>query len=310
MKIAKNFSELIGHTPMLELCKIEKEFGLKAKIFAKLEGLNPGGSIKDRVACSMIDEAEKNGMLKPNSLIIEPTSGNTGIGLAAVAAERGYRCIIIMPDTMSIERRAVLKALGAELILIDGALGMTGCIAKAKELLEENPCSFMPAQFKNPANPLAHILTTGPEMVEQTDGKIDIFVAGSGTGGTVSGCGKYLKDHIPGVKIVAAEPASSPLLSGKGPAAKHKIQGIGPNYIPDNVDFEVIDEVISVTDEDAYKFGRMIAAKEGYLAGISSGAALAVSARLAKTAEFSGKLIVTLLPDTGERYLSTELYEV
>ena len=216
MKIAKNFSELIGNTPMLELCKIEEELSLEAKIFAKLEGLNPGGSIKDRVACSMIDEAEKNGMLKPNSLIVEPTSGNTGIGLAAVAAERGYRCIIIMPDTMSIERRAVLKALGAELILIDGALGMTGCIAKAKELLEENPGSFMPAQFKNPANPLAHILTTGPEMVEQTDGKIDIFVAGSGTGGTVSGCGKYLKEHVPGVKIVAVEPANSPLLSGKG----------------------------------------------------------------------------------------------
>ena len=304
MKIAKNFSELIGNTPMLELCKIEEELGLEARIFAKLEGLTPGGSIKDRVACSMIDEAEKNGMLKPDSLIIEPTSGNTGIGLAAVAAERGYRCIIIMPDTMSVERRAVLKALGAELILIDGALGMTGCIAKANELLSENPGSFMPAQFKNPANPLAHILTTGPETVEQMDGKIDIFVAGSGTGGTVSGCGKYLKKHVPGVKIVAVEPANSPLLSGTAPAGKHKIQGIGPNYIPDNVDFSVIDEIVSVSDEDAYEFGRMIAAKQGYLAGISSGAALCAAVELAKKPENKGKNIVVIFPDTGNRYLS------
>ncbi len=304
MKIAKNFSELIGNTPMLELCRIEKELGLKAKIFAKLEGLNPGGSIKDRVACSMIDEAEKKGMLKPDSLIIEPTSGNTGIGLAAGAAERGYRCIIIMPDTMSIERRAVLKALGTELILIEGSLGMTGCIAKAKELLEENPGSFMPAQFKNPANPLAHILTTGPEMVEQMDGKIDIFVAGSGTGGTVSGCGRYLKDNVPGVKIVAVEPAASPLLSGKAPAGKHKIQGIGPNYIPDNVDFGVIDEVVSVSDENAYEYGRMIAEKQGYLAGISSGAALCAAVELAKRPENEGKNIVVIFPDTGNRYLS------
>ena len=308
MKIARNFSELIGNTPMLELCAIEKELGLEAKIFAKLEGLNPGGSIKDRVACSMIDEAEKSGILKPGSLIIEPTSGNTGIGLAAVAAERGYRCIIIMPDTMSIERRAVLKALGAELILIEGSLGMTGCIAKANELLAENPGSFMPAQFKNPANPLAHILTTGPEMLEQTDGKIDIFVAGSGTGGTVSGCGKYLKDNIPGVKIVAVEPAESPLLSKKGPAAKHKIQGIGPNYIPDNVDFSVIDEVIGVSGEEAYEYGRMIAAKEGYLAGISSGAALCAAVKLAKLPENKGKNIVTIFPDTGNRYLSGDYF--
>ena len=309
MKIAKNFSQLIGNTPMLELCRIEKDEQLEARIFAKLEGLNPGGSIKDRVACSMIDEVEKSGVLKPNSLIIEPTSGNTGIGLAAVAAERGYRCIIIMPDTMSIERRAVLKALGAELILIDGALGMTGCIAKARELLEENPGSFMPAQFKNPANPLAHILTTGPEMVDQMDGKIDIFVAGSGTGGTVSGCGKYLKDNVPGVKIVAVEPAASPLLSGKGPAAKHKIQGIGPNYIPDNVDFDIIDEVVSVSNEDAYAYGRMIAAKEGYLAGISSGAALCAAIELAKRPENKGKNIVTIFPDTGNRYLSGDYFE-
>ncbi len=304
MKIARNFSELIGGTPMLELCRIEKELELEAKIFAKLEGLNPGGSIKDRVACSMIDEAEKNGMLKPNSIIIEPTSGNTGIGLAAVAAERGYRCVIIMPDTMSIERRTVLKALGAELILIDGALGMTGCIAKAKELLEENPGSFMPAQFRNPANPLAHMLTTGPEIVEQTDGKIDIFVAGSGTGGTVSGCGKYLKENVPGVKIVAVEPAESPLLSGKGPAGKHKIQGIGPNYIPDNVDFSVIDEIMEVSGEEAYEYGRMIAAKEGYLAGISSGAALCAAVKLAENPENKGKNIVVIFPDTGNRYLS------
>ncbi len=306
MKVAKNFSELIGNTPVLELCKIEQEENLSAKIFAKLEAFNPGGSIKDRVACSMIEEAEKEGVLKPGSLIIEPTSGNTGIGLAAVAAQKGYRCIIIMPDTMSIERRAVLKALGAELILVEGTLGMTGCIAKAKELLEQNPGSFMPAQFKNPANPLAHIKTTAPEMVEQLDGKIDIFVAGSGTGGTVSGCGKYLKEHIKGVKIVAVEPANSPLLSQKGPAGKHKIQGIGPNYIPDNVDFDVIDEVVCVTDEEAYEYGRLLAKKEGILCGISSGAALCAAVKLAKLPENSGKNIAVIFPDTGNRYLSDD----
>ncbi len=308
MKIAKSFSELVGNTPMLELCKIEKDENLKARIFAKLEGLNPGGSIKDRVACSMIDEAEKNGVLKPNSLIIEPTSGNTGIGLAAVAAERGYRCIIIMPDTMSIERRAVLKALGAELILVDGALGMTGCIEKANELLKENPNSFMPAQFKNPANPLAHIKTTGPEILDQMDKKVDIFVAGSGTGGTVSGCGRYLKENIPNVKVVAVEPLGSPLLSGKGPAGKHKLQGIGPNYIPDNVDMSVIDEVIPVSDDDAYEYGRMLAKKEGYIAGISSGAALCAAVKLAKRPENEGKNIVVILPDTGNRYLSGDYF--
>lgn len=309
MKIAKNFSELIGNTPMLELCKIEEDEKLFAKIFAKLEGLNPGGSIKDRVACSLIDEAEKNGMLKPNSTIIEPTSGNTGIGLAAIAAERGYHCIIIMPDTMSIERRTVLKALGAELILIEGALGMTGCIEKANELLKEIPNSFMPSQFENPANPLAHIRTTGPEIIEQLDGKVDIFVAGSGTGGTVSGCGKYLKEKLPDVKIVAVEPLGSPIISKKGPVGKHKIQGIGPNYIPKNVDIDIIDEVIPVSDEDAYKFGRMIAKKQGYLAGISSGAALCAAVELAKRPENSGKNIVVIFPDTGNRYLSGDYFE-
>ncbi len=309
MKIAKNFSELIGNTPMLELCKIEEDEKLFAKIFAKLEGLNPGGSIKDRVACSLIDEAEKNGMLKPNSTIIEPTSGNTGIGLAAIAAERGYHCIIIMPDTMSIERRTVLKALGAELILIEGALGMTGCIEKANELLREIPNSFMPSQFENPANPLAHIHTTGPEIIEQLDGKVDIFVAGSGTGGTVSGCGKYLKERLPDVKIVAVEPLGSPIISKKGPVGKHKIQGIGPNYIPKNVDIDIIDEVIPVSDEDAYKFGRMIAKKQGYLAGISSGAALCAAVELAKRPENEGKNIVVIFPDTGNRYLSGDYFE-
>lgn len=308
MKIAKNFSELVGNTPMLELCKIEEDEHLKARIFAKLEGLNPGGSIKDRVACSMIDEAEKSGVLKPNSLIIEPTSGNTGIGLAAVAAERGYRCVIIMPDSMSIERRAVLKALGAELILVDGALGMTGCIEKAKELLKENPNSLMPAQFKNPSNPLAHIKTTGPEILDQMDKKVDIFVAGSGTGGTVSGCGRYLKENLPNVKIVAVEPLGSPLLSGKGPAGKHKLQGIGPNYVPDNVDMSVIDEVIPVSDDDAYEYGRMLARKQGYLAGISSGAALCAAVEIAKRPENAGKNIVVILPDTGNRYLSGDYF--
>ena len=309
MDISKSFSELIGKTPLLELCRIEESEKLPARIFAKIESMNPGGSIKDRAACSMIDEAEKNGMLKPNSIIVEPTSGNTGIGLAAIAAERGYRCIIVMPDTMSTERRLVLKALGATLVLVPGELGMTGCIAKAKEIIAENPGSFMPAQFKNPANPLAHYNTTAPEIFEQTEGNVDIFVAGAGTGGTVSGCGKYLKEKIPGVQVFAIEPAASPLLSGKGPAAKHKIQGMGPNYVPDNVDFSVLDGVVSVTDEDAYKYGRLIAAKEGLLAGISSGAALAAAVELSRRPENAGKNIVTIFPDTGDRYLSCGYYE-
>lgn len=308
MKIAKNFCELVGHTPLLELCRIEAEEGLSARLFAKLEGLNPGGSSKDRVACSMIEEAEKKGMLKPNSLIVEPTSGNTGIGLAAVAATKGYRCVIVMPDSMSIERRKVLAALGAELVLTPGDLGMTGCIAKAKEILEENPGSFMPSQFENPANPLAHRRTTGPELLEQTDGKIDLFVAGIGTGGTVSGTGRYLKEHLPAVKVIGYEPASSPLFT-ENRVGSHKIQGIGPNYKPGNVDLSVIDEILAVTDEDAYRYGQLLAKKEGYLGGISSGGALAAAVALAKRPENAGKNIVMIFPDTGNRYLSGDYFE-
>ncbi len=308
MKIAKSFSELVGKTPLLELCRIEESENLSAHIFAKLEFMNPGGSIKDRAALSMIDEAEKSGVLKPGALIIEPTSGNTGIGLAAVAAERGYRCIIVMPDSMSTERRAVLKALGAELVLVEGALGMTGCIEKAKEIMAENPGAFMPSQFENPANPMAHILSTAPEILEQTDGKTDIFVAGIGTGGTISGCGKFLKEHIENVKIVGVEPASSRVLSGETPPGKHKIQGIGPNYIPKNVDFSVIDEIVPIADEEAFEHGRMLAKREGILCGISSGAALAAAVKLAKLPENSGKNIVVILPDTGNRYLSGDYY--
>ena len=308
MNIAKNFCELVGHTPMLELCRIEEAEGLSARLFAKLEGNNPGGSIKDRVACSMIEEAEKKGMLKPNSLIVEPTSGNTGIGLAAVAATKGYHCIIVMPDSMSIERRKVLKALGAELVLMPGAEGMAGCIRKAEEILAENPGSFMPSQFENPDNPLAHEKTTAPEMLEQMDGKIDLFVAGIGTGGTVTGTGRALKKAIPGVKIVGYEPASSPLLT-ENRVGSHKIQGIGPNYLPGNVDRSVIDEVLDITDEDAYRYGRLLAKKEGIFAGISSGGALAAAVLLAKRPENAGKNIVMIFPDTGNRYLSGDYYE-
>ena len=308
MNIAKNFCELVGHTPMLELCRIEEAEGLSARLFAKLEGNNPGGSIKDRVACSMIEEAEKKGMLKPNSLIVEPTSGNTGIGLAAVAATKGYHCIIVMPDSMSIERRKVLKALGAELVLMPGAEGMAGCIRKAEEILAENPGSFMPSQFENPDNPLAHEKTTAPEMLEQMDGKIDLFVAGIGTGGTVTGNGRALKKAIPGVKIVGYEPASSPLLT-ENRVGSHKIQGIGPNYLPGNVDRSVIDEVLDITDEDAYRYGRLLAKKEGIFAGISSGGALAAAVLLAKRPENAGKNIVMIFPDTGNRYLSGDYYE-
>lgn len=308
MNIAKNFCELVGHTPMLELCRIEETEGLSARLFAKLEGNNPGGSIKDRVACSMIEEAEKKGMLKPNSLIVEPTSGNTGIGLAAVAATKGYHCIIVMPDSMSIERRKVLKALGAELVLMPGAEGMAGCIRKAEEILAENPGSIMPSQFENPDNPLAHEKTTAPEMIEQMDGKIDLFVAGIGTGGTVTGNGRALKKAIPGVKIVGYEPASSPLLT-ENRVGSHKIQGIGPNYLPGNVDRSVIDEVLDITDEDAYRYGRLLAKKEGIFAGISSGGALAAAVLLAKRPENAGKNIVMIFPDTGNRYLSGDYYE-
>lgn len=308
MNIAKNFCELVGHTPMLELCRIEEAEGLSTRLFAKLEGNNPGGSIKDRVACSMIEEAEKKGVLKPNSLIVEPTSGNTGIGLAAVAATKGYHCIIVMPDSMSIERRKVLKALGAELVLMPGAEGMAGCIRKAEEILAENPGSFMPSQFENPDNPLAHEKTTAPEMIEQMDGKIDLFVAGIGTGGTVTGNGRALKKAIPGVKVVGYEPASSPLLT-ENRVGSHKIQGIGPNYLPGNVDRSVIDEVLDITDEDAYRYGRLLAKKEGIFAGISSGGALAAAVLLAKRPENAGKNIVMIFPDTGNRYLSGDYYE-
>ena len=308
MKIAENFSELIGNTPVLELCKIEEHEGISARIFAKLEGMNPGGSIKDRAALTMLDEAEKKGLLKPNSVIIEPTSGNTGIGLAAVAATRGYRCIIVMPDSMSIERRLVLKALGAELVLTPGDEGMVGSIKKAKELMEEFPNSFMASQFENPDNPLAHYRATAPELFDQLDGKIDIFVAGVGTGGTITGCAKYLKEKLPDVKIVAYEPASSPLLT-QNKVGKHKIQGIGPNYLPGNVDTSLIDETLDITDEEAYEYGGLLAAKEGYLAGISSGGAVAVAVKLAKRPENAKKNIAIILPDTGNRYLSCGYYE-
>lgn len=308
MNVAKSFSELIGKTPILELCRIEKTEGISAHIFAKLEGMNPGGSIKDRAALTMLDEAEKKGLLKPNSIIIEPTSGNTGIGLAAVAATRGYRCIIVMPDSMSMERRLVLKALGAELVLTPGDEGMVGSIKVAEKLLEKCPNSFMPSQFENPDNPFAHYLSTAPEMFEQLDGKIDIFVAGVGTGGTITGCARYLKEKLPKVKVVAYEPASSPLLT-QNKVGKHKIQGIGPNYLPGNVDMELIDETLDITDEEAYEYGRLLASKEGYLAGISSGGAVAAAVKLAKRPENAGKNIAIILPDTGNRYLSCGYYE-
>ena len=299
--------QLIGKTPLLELTHIEKALGLKAKILAKLEYLNPAGSVKDRVAKAMIDDAEEKGLLKSGSVIIEPTSGNTGIGLAAVAAARGYRIIIVMPDTMSVERRQLMKAYGAELVLSEGAKGMKGAIAKADELAKEIPNSFIPGQFVNPANPQAHIETTGPEIWEDTDGKVDIFVAGVGTGGTVTGVGKYLKSKNPDVKVVAVEPASSPVLS-KGTAGAHKIQGIGAGFVPDVLDTKVYDEIIPVENEDAFATGKLIGKKEGVLVGISSGAAVWAAIQLAKRPENKGKTIVALLPDTGDRYLSTPLF--
>ena len=291
----------------MELTHIEKEHGLKAKILAKLEYFNPAGSVKDRVAKAMIDEAEKSGKLKKDSVIIEPTSGNTGIGLAAVAAARGYRIIIVMPETMSVERRQIMKAYGAELVLSDGARGMKGAIEKAEELAKELPNSFIPGQFVNPANPATHKKTTGPEIWEDTDGKVDIFVAGVGTGGTVTGVGKYLKSKNPAVKVVAVEPASSPVLS-KGTAGAHKIQGIGAGFVPDVLDTTVYDEIIAVENDDAFATGRLIGHKEGVLVGISSGAAVWVAIQLAKRPENAGKNIVVLLPDTGDRYLSTPLF--
>ncbi|MBD5500852.1 MAG: cysteine synthase A [Lachnospiraceae bacterium] len=299
--------QLIGKTPLLELTHIEKEYDLKAKIVAKLEYLNPSGSVKDRVAKAMIEEAEATGKLVPGSVIIEPTSGNTGIGLAAVAAAKGYRVIITMPETMSVERRQTMKAYGAELVLTEGSKGMKGAIAKAEELSKEIPGSFIPGQFTNPANPKAHFEHTGPEIYEDTDGQVDIFVAGVGTGGTVTGVGEYLKSKNPDIKIVAVEPASSPVLS-TGVAGAHKIQGIGAGFVPDILNTEIYDEVLQVSDEDAFDAGRLMGRSEGVLVGISSGAAISAAIELAKRPENEGKTIVALLPDTGDRYLSTALF--
>ena len=306
-KIYTSADQLIGHTPLLELTHIENAENLEAKILAKLEYFNPAGSVKDRIARAMIDDAEATGKLKPGSVIIEPTSGNTGIGLASVAAARGYRIIIVMPETMSVERRQLMKAYGAELVLTDGAKGMKGAIAKADELAREIPNSFVPGQFVNPANPDAHKRTTGPEIWEDTDGKVDIFVAGVGTGGTVTGVGEYLKSQNPAVKVVAVEPATSPVLS-KGTAGAHKIQGIGAGFVPDVLNTKVYDEVIPVANEDAFATGKLVGHKEGVLVGISSGAALWAAIQLAKRPENKGKTIVALLPDTGDRYLSTPLF--
>ena len=299
--------QLIGKTPLLELTHIENALGLKAKVLAKLEYFNPAGSVKDRIAKAMIDEAESSGKLKPGSVIIEPTSGNTGIGLASVAASRGYKIIIVMPETMSVERRQLMKAYGAELVLTEGAKGMKGAIAKAEELAKETPNSFIPGQFVNPANPQAHREHTGPEIYEDTDGKVDIFVAGVGTGGTITGVGEYLKSKNPNVKVVAVEPATSPVLS-KGYSGAHKIQGIGAGFVPEVLNTKIYDEVIAVANEDAFATGRAFARMEGILVGISSGAALYAATQLAKRPENKGKNIVVLLPDTGDRYLSTTLF--
>ena len=307
-KIYKSSEQLIGHTPLLELTKIEKEFSLDAKILAKLEYFNTAGSVKDRVAKMMLDEAEKDGRLTPDSVIIEPTSGNTGIGLCSVAAARGYKIIIVMPETMSVERRMLMSAYGAELVLSDGKLGMKGAIAKADELAKEIPNSFIPGQFVNPANPKAHMESTGPEIYEDTDGNVDIFVAGVGTGGTITGVGAYLKSKNPDVKSVAVEPATSAVLSGEN-AGPHGIQGIGAGFIPEVLNTEIYDEIIKVTNEQAYEVGRLIGKKEGVLVGISSGAAAFAAIELAKRPENKGKNIVVLLPDTGDRYLSTPLFK-
>ena len=306
-KIYTSADRLIGKTPLLELTHIEKKYGLKAKVLAKLEYFNPAGSVKDRVAKKMLDDAETAGKLTPESVIIEPTSGNTGIGLASVAAARGYRIIIVMPETMSVERRQLMKAYGAELVLTDGTKGMKGAIEKADELAKEIPNSFIPGQFVNPSNPKAHYETTGPEIFEDTDGEVDIFVAGVGTGGTVTGVGEYLKEKKPNVKIVAVEPESSPVLS-KGVAGAHKIQGIGAGFVPEVLDTKVYDEIIPVSNEAAFETGRLIGRSEGVLVGISSGAAAYAAVELAKRPENAGKTIVVLLPDTGDRYLSTPLF--
>ena len=306
-KIYTSADQLIGKTPLLELVHLEKELGLEAKILAKLEYLNPAGSVKDRIAKAMIDDAESKGLLKPGSVIIEPTSGNTGIGLASVAAARGYRIIIVMPETMSVERRQLMKAYGAELVLTEGAKGMKGAIAKADELAKEIPGSFIPGQFVNPANPAVHRATTGPEIWEDTDGQVDFFVAGVGTGGTITGVGEYLKSQNPEVKVVAVEPATSPVLS-KGTPGSHKIQGIGAGFVPAVLNTGVYDEIIAVENEDAFATGKKIGKSEGVLVGISSGAAVWAAIELAKRPENKGKTIVALLPDTGDRYLSTPLF--
>ena len=307
MRVYRKITDLIGSTPLLELTNYEKANELNAKIYAKLEYFNPAGSVKDRIAKAMLDDAEEKGLLKPGAVIIEPTSGNTGIGLASVAASRGYKVILTMPETMSMERRNLLKAYGAVLVLTEGAKGMPGAIAKAKELAEQTPNSYIPSQFTNPANPAVHLKTTGPEIWADTDGKVDIFVAGVGTGGTLSGVGAYLKSQNPTVKVVAVEPATSPVLSG-GKAGPHKIQGIGAGFVPDTLNTDVYDEILPVQNEDAFATGRALARSEGVLVGISSGAAVFAAAQLAKRPENAGKVIVALLPDTGERYLSTPMF--
>ena len=307
MKVYKKVTDLIGGTPLLELVNYEKQHDLKATILAKLEYFNPAGSVKDRIARAMIDDAEASGALKPGATIIEPTSGNTGIGLASVAAARGYKMILTMPETMSVERRNLLKAYGAEIVLTEGAKGMNGAIAKAKELAEQTPGSFIPGQFENPANPKVHFETTGPEIWNDTEGKVDIFVAGIGTGGTLSGTGKYLKSQNPNVKIVGVEPAGSPVLT-KGVSGQHKIQGIGAGFVPDTLDTKIYDEILAIENEDAFATGRELARKEGVLVGISSGAAVYAATLLAQRPENAGKVIVALLPDTGDRYLSTPMF--
>ena len=308
MRVLKKIDELIGNTPLLELSNFEKDNNLQARIFAKLECFNPAGSAKDRIAKAMLDDAESKGVLKPGSVIIEPTSGNTGIGLASVASSRGYRVVLTMPETMSVERRNLLKAYGAEIVLTDGSKGMSGAIAKAEELAKQIPDSFIPGQFTNPANPKIHFETTGPEIWEDTDGKVDIFVAGIGTGGTLSGVGKYLKSQNPDVKIVGVEPSGSPVLTD-GKSGPHGLQGIGAGFVPDTLDTSVYDEIITVNEDDAYKTGNSLAKKEGILVGISSGAAAFAALKLALRPENEGKIIVVLLPDTGERYLSTPMFD-
>lgn len=308
MRVFNNITGLIGHTPLVEINRFTEKLGLKARILVKLELFNPAGSVKDRIALSMIEDAEKKGLLKPGSVIIEPTSGNTGIGLASIAASKGYRAVFTMPETMSAERRKLLQAYGAEIVLTEGAKGMKGAIAKAEELARQTPGSFIPGQFVNPANPEVHVRTTGPEIWDDTDGKVDIFVAGVGTGGTVTGTGRYLKSKNPAVRVVAVEPAASPVLT-QGKAGPHAIQGIGAGFVPEVLDTKIYDEVIDVTNEDALATGREIARKEGFLVGISSGAALFAAVELARRPENAGKLIVALLPDNGDRYLSTKLFE-